>query len=90
MCKTLIILILLFDGTLLKEKYELSRPMEVHECLMYADDHREAIATYKEFDDAMKNGYYLNDGRGTIQGFICEWYVLFSFLWLNIKVELLN
>ena len=90
MCKTLIILILLFDGTLLKEKYELSRPMEVHECLMYADDHREAIATYKEFDDAMKNGYYLNDGRGTIQGFICEWYVLFSFLWLNTKVELLD
>ena len=72
MCKTLIILVLLFDGTLLKEQYELSRPMEVHECLMYADDHREVISTYKEFDDAMKNGNYLNDGRGTIQGFICE------------------
>ncbi len=72
MCKTLIILVLLFDGTLLKEEYELSRPMEVHECLMYADDHREVISTYKEFDDAMKNGYYLNDGRGTFQGFICE------------------
>ena len=72
MCKTLIILILLFDGTLVKEKYELTTPMQVHECLMYADAHREAIATYTEFDDAMKNGYYLNDGRGTIQGFICE------------------
>ena len=72
MCKTLKILVLLFDGTLLKEQYELSRPMEVHECLMYADDYREVISTYKEFDDAMKNGYYLNDGRGTIQGFICE------------------
>ena len=72
MCNTLIILVLLFDGTLLKEEYELSRPMEVHECLMYADDHREVISTYKKFDDAMKNGYYLNDGRGTIQGFICE------------------
>ncbi len=46
--------------------------MEVYECLMYAEDHREAIATYREFDDAFKNGYYLNDGRGTIQGFICE------------------
>ena len=72
MCKTLIILVLLFDGTLLKEEYELARPREVHECLMYADDHREAIASYKEFDDAMMNVYYLNDGRGTIQGFICE------------------
>ena len=72
MCKTLIILILLFDGTVLKEEYPLARPMEVHECLLFADDHREAIATYKEFDDAMKNGYYLNDGRGTWQGVICK------------------
>ena len=46
--------------------------MDVHECLMFADDHRDVIATYKEFDDAMQNGYYLNDGRGTVQGFICE------------------
>ena len=72
MVKTLIILILLLDGTLLKEEYQLSRPMEVHDCLLFADDHREAIATYKEFDNAQRNGYYLNDGRGTIQGFICE------------------
>ena len=72
MCKTLIILILLFDGTLLKKSYELSRPMEVHECLMFADDHREAISTYKDFDNVMKNGWYLNDGRGTVQGFICS------------------
>lgn len=46
--------------------------MEVHECLMFADDHREAISTYREFKDAMRNGWYLNDKRGTIQGFICE------------------
>jgi hypothetical protein len=72
MVKTLVILILLFDGTLLKERYDLSRPMEVHECLMFGDVHREAISTYKEFNDAIRNGWYLNDGRGTIQGFICE------------------
>jgi len=72
MVKTLIILVLLFDGTLLKEEYPLARPMEVHECLMLADEHREAIATYREFEDSVKNGYYLNDGRGTVQGFICE------------------
>ena len=73
MCKTLIILILLFDVTLLKESYELSRPMEVHECLLFADDHREAIATYVESPhDLMKQGWYLNDGRGTWQGVICE------------------
>tara|TARA_Y100001951_G_scaffold55247_1_gene43840 strand:+ start:448 stop:567 length:120 start_codon:yes stop_codon:yes gene_type:complete len=39
---------------------------------MFADDHREAIATYIEFDDVVKNGFYLKDGRGTVQGFICE------------------
>ena len=70
MVKTLVILILLFNGTLLKESYELTRSMEVHECLLFADDHREAIATYKEFEDGMKNGWYLNDNRGTIQGFL--------------------
>ena len=58
MANTLIILILLFDGTLIQEKYELTRPMEVHECLLFGDDHREAISTYKEFE--------------TIQGYICE------------------
>tara|TARA_Y100001963_G_scaffold197_1_gene267 strand:+ start:1334 stop:1552 length:219 start_codon:yes stop_codon:yes gene_type:complete len=72
MAKTLIILILLFDGTLVKEPLEFEKPVTVADCLMFADDHREAIATYKEFEEAMKNGYYLNDGRGTVQGFICE------------------
>ena len=72
MAKTLIILILLFDGTLVKEKLNFSKPVEVHECLMYADEHREAISTYKEFENSLKNGWYLNDGRGTVQGFICE------------------
>jgi hypothetical protein len=68
----MIILILLFDGTLVKEKYELAREMLVHECLLYADDHREAITTYREFTDPMRNGWYLNDNRGTWQGVICE------------------
>ena len=72
MAKSLIILVLLFDGTLIQERYELTRPMEVHECLLFADDHREAISTYKEFENPSKNGWYLNDGRGTIQGHICE------------------
>ena len=72
MVKTLVILILLFDGNLIKETYKLSWFVEVHECLMFADAHRETIATYKEFEDPMKNGWYLNDGRGTVQGFICE------------------
>jgi len=68
----MIILILLFNGTLVKEKYELSREMSVYECLLYADDHREAISIYREFKDPMRNGWYLNDNRGTWQGVICE------------------
>ena len=70
--KTLIILVLLFDGTLVQEKYELGREMPVEECMQYGDDHREAIAEYKEFKDNLKNGWYLKDGRGTIQGHMCE------------------
>ena len=72
MAKTLIILVLLFDGTLVQEKYELGREMPVSECLQYGDDHREAIAEYKEFQNNLKNGWYLKDGRGTIQGHMCE------------------
>jgi hypothetical protein len=63
--KTLIILILLFNGELLKEKFELPIAMTTYECLDFADKYRETVATFKN------NHYYLNDGRGTIQGFIC-------------------
>ena len=72
MAKTLIILVLLFDGTLVQERYELGREMPVEECMQYGDDHREAIAEYKEFQNNLKNGWYLKDGRGTIQGHMCE------------------
>jgi hypothetical protein len=70
--KYMIILILLFDGTLVKEAHEFTKPVTVMECLSYADDHREAMATYREFENMMRNGYYLNDGRGTWQGVICD------------------
>ena len=68
MVKTLIVLILLLDGTLIQERYDLSRPMDVHDCLAFGDDHREAISTY----NPKKNAWILNDGRGTWQGHICE------------------
>ena len=72
MIKTLIVLILLFDGTLLKEKLEFDKPITILECLEFADQHMEEIATHIWVKDVMKSGYYLNDKRGTIQGFICE------------------
>ena len=72
MAKTLVILILLFDGTLIKEKLEFDKPVTILECLEFSDKHREEIATHIWVKDVMKSGYYLNDNRGTIQGFICE------------------
>jgi hypothetical protein len=50
---------------------EFEKPVTVADCLMFADDHREAIAIYKDNDD-YTSGWYLKDGRGTVQGFICE------------------
>ena len=65
MTKTLIILIVLFNGELLKQKFELPIAMTAYECLEFANKYRETIATFKD------NHYYLNDNRGIIQGFIC-------------------
>jgi|TARA_R110000803_G_scaffold54487_1_gene111178 hypothetical protein len=72
MSKTLIVLILLFDGTLVKEKLVFDKPITILECLEFSENHREEIANHIWVKDVMKSGYYLNDGRGTLQGFICE------------------
>ena len=72
--KYMIMLILLFDGTLVKKPLEFTEPVSVMECLSYADDHRQSISTYKEFGltgKAIDQGWYLNDGSGTWQGVIC-------------------
>tara|TARA_R110000823_G_scaffold315447_1_gene447626 strand:+ start:59 stop:268 length:210 start_codon:yes stop_codon:yes gene_type:complete len=69
----MIVLILLFNGTVLYEKFELPIAMDAYECMTFSEKYRDAIATHKWFegDEKMKSGYYLNDGRGTLQGFIC-------------------
>ena len=72
MVKTLVILILLFNGEIVKEKLQFEKQMTVLECLEFADKHMEEIATHIWVKDVVKSGYYLNDKRGTIQGFICE------------------
>ena len=72
MVKTLIILMLLFDGEIVKEKLYFAKSVTILECLEFADQHMEEIATHIWVKDVMKSGYYLNDGRGTVQGFICE------------------
>jgi|TARA_R110002167_G_scaffold236709_1_gene441912 hypothetical protein len=62
--KTLILLVLLFDGTLLKEKVILPINTDVYGCLDYGAKYVESITNEK--------GIYLNDKRGTIQGYYCE------------------
>ena len=68
------LLLLQFDGTIVKEIIEFIRPTTLWECLQYSDQHRETISTYKEFGltgQAIDQGWYLNDGSGTWQGVIC-------------------
>ena len=68
MCKYLVLLLLSFEGEVIKEKLEFTRPMSALECMDYGSDHRENISTY----DEKNNAWILKDGRGTFQGFICE------------------
>ena len=79
--KTLTILILLFNGNIEKHTLEFNPPIDVMDCLALGDAYREARSTHSWGDqygapdfrfDAMRHGWYLNDGRGTIQGHYCE------------------
>ena len=68
----LILLLLQFDGTLVKEILEFTKPMTLMECLDFADEHREAISTYIfEKNGNNINTWFLNDGTGTYQGSMC-------------------
>ena len=75
------ILILLFDGTLVKDRIDFSSSINLVDCWKVGEAYREIFATHSWGDqqgapdfilDAMRQGWYLNDGRGTIQGIYCE------------------
>ena len=79
--KYLILLVLLFDGTVEKQILHFNPPIDVMDCLALGDAYREVISTHNWGDqegapdfrfDGMKQGWYLNDGRGTIQGHYCK------------------
>lgn len=71
--KELVILILLYNGTLIQEKLILPPvTISANQCLEFANKYRERQTIYKTFENPKKNGHYLKDGRGTIQGFICS------------------
>jgi len=81
MVKTLVVLILLFDGTVLHDKLSFDHSVDVMNCLALGDAYREIFSTHSWGDqngapdfrfDGKKQGWYLNDGRGTIQGIYCD------------------
>ena len=66
MVKEIVLILLLINGELSLPSF----PFEgtVHECFEYGDKMRIELATYNQ----EQNAWFLNDGSGTWQGFICE------------------
>ena len=72
MVTKIIIIILLFNGEMVLKKYAFNG--NVYECLEYGDTLRIKLSihtwNYKD-RGPMSHGWYLKDGSGTFQGFIC-------------------
>jgi hypothetical protein len=69
--KEIILIILLFNGEVSLPSFPFEGTM--HECFAYGDELREELSTHKWVEeDMMKSGWYLNNGIGTWQGFICK------------------
>ena len=76
MVKEIVLIILLFRGEMLLKPYNFIVGNSIHsrlggtmmECSDYGDKLREELATYNE----EQNIWFMNDGSGTWQGFICE------------------
>ena len=81
MVKTLVILILLFNGDVFYQQINFTPPIDLMDCLAFGDAYREVMATHSWGDqhgaptfkfDGMRQGWYLKDGRGTVQGHFCS------------------
>ena len=81
MIKEIVLIILLFNGEMLLKPYNLIIGSSIRshwggtvmECLKHGDQLREELSTHKWVEeDMMKSGWYLNNGIGTFQGFICQ------------------
>ena len=66
MVKEIVLIILLFNGELSLPSF----PFEgtVHECFAYGDKLRVELATYND----ERNAWFLKEGIGTWQGFMCK------------------
>ena len=80
MVKEIVLIVLLFNGETLLKSHNLiigssSRSHvggTVMESLEYGDQLRFELSTHRWVDeDLMKSGWYMNDGSGTWQGYIC-------------------
>jgi|TARA_Y100000296_G_scaffold46315_1_gene53127 hypothetical protein len=73
MVKEIILIILLFNGEVKLPSFAFKGNM--HECFQYGDKLREALS-YHTWEyipgDPMSHGWFLKDGTGTFQGFICK------------------
>ena len=65
MVKEIVLIILLINGELSLPSFPFKGT--VHECFEYGDKMRIELATYNQ----EQNAWFLNDGSGTWQGFIC-------------------
>ena len=81
MIKEIVLIILLFNGETLLKHYNLITGSSVRshwggtvmECLDYGDKLRFELSTHRWVEeDIMKSGWYMNDGSGTWQGYICR------------------
>ena len=66
MVKEIVLIILLFNGELSFPSFPFTGT--VHECFKYGDKMRVELSTY----GGERNVWFLNDGSGTWQGFICQ------------------
>ena len=66
MVKEIVLILILINGELSLPSF----PFEgtVHECLKHGDKMRVELATYNQ----EHNAWFLNEGIGTWQGFICQ------------------
>ena len=74
MYETLTILLLSFQGDLIMLNIPLDPPMDIIGCSEMADRWRDANTTHfwEIGGDTDKQGFYLNDASGTMQGHICQ------------------
>jgi len=81
MVKEIVLILLLFNGEMLLKPYDLIIGSSirsqwggtVYECLDYGNQLKLELSTHKWVEeDLMKSGWYLNDGTGTWQGYICR------------------